>query len=62
MSQQLIGALLDKGWSYPVIALRAKIDENRLRDGNLGRREYDRLLHVAEVEARICVDDLEGEE
>ena len=62
MHERLIEALLAKGWTYPVIALRAQISENRLRDGNLGRREFDRLLKVAECEAKINVDELEVEE
>lgn len=62
MHQRLIEALLAKNWTYPVIAMRAQISENRLRDGTLGRREIDRLLKVAECEARINLDELEGEE
>lgn len=58
MHARLIEALLAKGWTYPVIALRSKIDETRLRSGSLGRRETDRLERVAETEARICLDSL----
>ena len=64
MPTKIINAMLAKGWGYSTIALRAKIDESRLRTGTLGRREYDRLMHVAEIEARIDIDAvyLEGEE
>lgn len=62
MPKRVIDALLAKNWTYGVIALRAKIDENRLRSANLGRREMDRLMRVAECEAGIDVDELEGEE
>lgn len=59
MHDRLIEALLAKGWTYPVIALRAQISENRLRDGNLGRREFDRLERMAELEAKVFIDDLD---
>lgn len=59
MPARLIEALLAKGWTYPVIALRSKIDESRLRRGSIGRREFERLLKVAETEARIFIDELE---
>lgn len=56
MPQRLIDALLAKGWGYPIIAMRAKIDENRLRSGTLGRRECERLEKTAEQDARIDLD------
>lgn len=59
MHERLIEALLAKGWTYPVIALRSKIDESRLRRGSIGRREFERLLKVAETEARVYLDELE---
>jgi hypothetical protein len=62
MPDRLINALLAKGWTLPVIALRAKISEDRLRNRTLGRRETERLMQVCECEARINIDDLEGEE
>jgi hypothetical protein len=62
MPDRLINALLAKGWGYPVIALRAKIDESRLRSGTLGRRETLRLEEMAERDAKVYLDDLEGEE
>lgn len=59
MPNRLIEALLAKNWTYPMIALRAKIDETRLRSGNLGRRESLRLEEMAEREARVYLDELE---
>jgi hypothetical protein len=62
MHERLIEALLAKNWSYSMIALRAQICEHRLRSGNLGRRESERLERMAELEANVFVDDLEDEE
>ena len=62
MPDRLINALLAKGWVYPVIALRAKIDESRLRSGTLGRRETLRLEEMAERDARINIDAVYGDE
>ena len=62
MHQRLIQALLAKNWTLPMIALRARICEHRLRAGTLGRRESDRLLQVAETEAGVFIDDLEVED
>lgn len=59
MPQRLIDAMLAKGWTYSVIAMRAKISEDRLRTCNLGRREHERLMQVAELEAHIELDELE---
>lgn len=59
MPQSIINAMLAAGWSYSVIALRAKISEDRLRTYNLGRREHERLMQVAELEAHIELDELE---
>jgi hypothetical protein len=62
MHDRLIEALLAKNWSYSMIALRAQICEHRLRSGNLGRRESERLMKVAEQDARIDLDMLEVDE
>lgn len=59
MPDRLINALLAKGWTYAIISLRAQIAEQRLRDRNLGRRECERLMKVAELEARINLEELE---
>jgi hypothetical protein len=58
--RELIQEMINRGWSYGVISLRTGITENRLRDCNLGVREERRLLEVAESEAGISIDDLEG--
>jgi hypothetical protein len=56
---EVIQEMVNRGWSYSIIALRTGISENRLRDGNIGVREERRLLEVAETEAGVCLDDLE---
>ena len=56
MHERLIATLIQKNWSYPMIALRSKICESRLRSGTLGRRESERLERMAETEARIDLD------
>lgn len=64
MPNPVIAAMLAKNWTYPMIALRTGISEDRLRENNMGRRETDRLERVAELEARIDFDllDMDGEE
>ena len=62
MHQRLIQALLAKNWTLPMIALRARICEHRLRAGTLGRRESERLEQMAEQEAHIDLDELEVED
>lgn len=62
MSNPVIEAMLAKNWTYPMIALRTGISEDRLRENNMGRRETDRLERVAELEARVDLDLLEFEE
>jgi hypothetical protein len=62
MHDRLLEALLEKNWSYSMIALRSQICEHRLRSGNLGRRESERLERMAALEAKVFVDDLEDEE
>ena len=62
MHQRLIEALHAKGWTYSLIAIRARICEHRLRAGTLGRRESERLLQVAETEAGVFIDELEVDE
>lgn len=59
MHQRLIEALLAKNWTLPMIAIRARICEHRLRDGTLGRKESERLEQMAEQEAGIELDELE---
>lgn len=62
MPQRLIAALIDKGWSYSVIALRSKIAEDRLRSCNLGRRETQRLEELICRDTRLDLDVIYGEE
>ena len=63
MLNPLITALLQKGWTYSMIALRSGISENRLRSGIIGRRETVKLERVAEVEAKLDLEEIyEGEE
>lgn len=62
MHQRLIEALHAKGWTYSMIAIRARICEHRLRAGTLGRKEQERLEQMAEQEAHIDLDELECDE
>lgn len=62
MNDLIIGEMLRLGWTYPVIALRTGICENRLREGNLGTREERKLYEIASIEARIDIDLLGDEE
>lgn len=61
MHDRIIKELISRGWSYPIIALRTGISENRLRDGNLGVREERKLHEVASTEAGVDLDELDGE-
>lgn len=58
--REVIKEMIARGWSYPIISLRTGITENRLRDCNLGVREQRRLMEVAESEAGVDLDELEG--
>ena len=62
MNDLIIGEMLRLGWTYPIIALRTGICENRLRDCNLGTREERKLYEIASTEARIDIDLLGDEE
>lgn len=59
---EVIKEMLRLGWTYPIIASRTGICENRLRDCNLGVREERKLYEIASVEARIDIDALGDEE
>lgn len=59
---EVIQEMLRLGWTYPIIARRTGICENRLRDCNLGVREERKLYEIASVEARIDIDALGDEE
>lgn len=59
--REVIQEMLKRGWTYPIIALRTGIAENRLRDCNLGVREERKLYEIATNEAKIDIDSL-GEE
>ncbi len=59
--REVIQEMINRGWTYPIIALRTGISENRLRDCNLGVREERKLYEIATNEAKIDIDSL-GEE
>lgn len=59
--REVIMEMISRGWTYPIIALRTGIAENRLRDCNLGVREERKLYEIATNEAKIDIDSL-GEE
>ncbi|MNQ14488.1 hypothetical protein D3C85_274400 [compost metagenome] len=61
MHDQLIKALLAKGWSYPIIARQSGINEDRLRSGRLGVREQRRLAEMAWRDAKIDIDTLDDQ-
>jgi len=54
--------MISRGWTYPIIALRTGISENRLRDCNLGVREERKLYEIATNEAKIDIDSLGEQE
>lgn len=58
--REVIQEMISRGWTYPIIALRTGISENRLRDCNLGVREERKLYEIAATEAHIDLDELEG--
>lgn len=60
--REVIQEMLNRGWTYPVIALRTGISENRLRDCNLGVREERKLYEIATNEAKIDIDSLGEQE
>lgn len=62
MIKQVIAEMVARGWSMNVIANRTGISQTRLERGTLGVREERELMRVAESEAYIDLDDLEGEE
>lgn len=59
---EVIQEMIARGWTYPIIALRTGISENRLRDCNLGVREERKLYEIATNEARIDIDALGEQE
>ncbi|MCY1462037.1 hypothetical protein D9M71_797630 [compost metagenome] len=61
MHDQLIKALLAKGWSYPIIASQSGINEDRLRSGRLGVREQRKLAECAWHWAKIDIDTLDDQ-
>lgn len=58
MNNPIITALLSKGWTYPLIALRSGISENRLRSESIGRRETAKLERLAVVEAKLDLEEI----
>lgn len=62
MIKQVIAEMVARGWSMNVIANRTGISQTRLERGTIGVREERELMRVAESEAHIDLDDLEGEE
>lgn len=62
MIKQVTAEMVARGWSMNVIANRTGISQTRLERGTIGVREERELMRVAESEAHIDLDDLEGEE
>lgn len=62
MIKQVIAEMVARGWSMNVIANRTGISQTRLERGTIGVREERELMRVAESEAHIDLDDLEGDE
>ena len=62
MIKQMIQEMIDRGWSHSLIANRTGISQTRLERCTLGVREERELMRVAESEAYIDLDDLEGDE
>lgn len=60
--REVIQEMISRGWTYPVIALRTGISENRLRDCNIGVREERKLYEIATNEAKIDIDSLGEQE
>lgn len=60
--REVIQEMLNRGWTYPIIALRTGVSENRLRDCNLGVREERKLYEIATNEAKIDIDSLGEQE
>lgn len=59
---EVIMEMISRGWTYPIIALRTGISENRLRDCNIGVREERKLYEIATNEAKIDIDSLGEQE
>jgi replicative DNA helicase len=62
MHTEIINEMVARGWSMHLISSRTGINQGRLESGKLGVREQRELARVAESEAGISIDDLEGDE
>lgn len=63
MIQNVINKLLEKGWTYDMIAAKTGICVHKLKHhGELSEAQENSLLRIAAVEARIDLDECFGGE